>query len=222
MKSAQLFLSGGGSLETSFRFDEKFFSALRLGAKILYIPVAMRPEKFPSCHKWFSELLARHGRGMDVSFTMLTTGAPIPTLENFDAIYIGGGNTYRLLDYVHAHGLTAKLREYLVARGVIYGGSAGAIIFGRDIRTAASEKENFTRDDGIGLFNFCLDCHYETSMDMLLFETSRKIGAPILALSEPSGLIADASGNIFEIIGEVFWLAEGKKRMVGSTADIPT
>ena len=54
-------------------------------------------------------------------------------LSDYCAIFIGGGNTYKLLSDLKVSGAFEKIKEFIDNDGVIIGGSAGAIIFGYDI-----------------------------------------------------------------------------------------
>ena len=59
--------------------------------------------------------------------------------EVLDTIYIGGGNTFRLLSELKKYNILNNLRNY---DGIIFGGSAGAIIFGKDINHCELEECN--------------------------------------------------------------------------------
>jgi dipeptidase E len=61
--------------------------------------------------------------------------SPISALENADAIFVGGGNTFRLLKTLHEVGLVEAIRRR-VEQGMIYmGASAGSNVAGPTIRT---------------------------------------------------------------------------------------
>jgi dipeptidase E len=63
-------------------------------------------------------------------------------LEEFDAVYIGGGNTYALLGELIASGFDRHLHMYANRGGIVYGGSAGAVVLGKDIRTISDMDRN--------------------------------------------------------------------------------
>ncbi len=211
-----LILSGGGNAEVSFEVDERYFAFLKKGAKILYIPEARSSDKFDSCRGWFSTLLSKHNRDDDITFVLQQRDERIPELEDFDALYIGGGNTYRLLDYVQSTPLGIKLAEYISRGGLVYGGSAGAIIFGKNIRTAGAEKENYTREDGLNfLENRVLDCHYEPSADERLLALAKELDVEILGLPENSAIFIDVGAKKkFIVGGVVFSFRNGVKRKI--------
>ena len=114
------------------------------------------------------------------------------SLTDFDSIFIGGGNTFFLLDQVRKSGFDAALMQFAAQGGVIYGGSAGAILLGQDILTCAHLDENrIGLEDyhGLNMFSdFCIWCHYQPEDDKGIVEYVARSGWPILALSARSGV----------------------------------
>jgi dipeptidase E len=82
-------------------------------------------------------------------------------IEDIDAVFIGGGNTFRLLKSLYDHKLLEPIRE-LVASGRPYiGSSAGSIVAGPTIKTTKDmpilEPPSFR---ALGLVNFQISPHY--------------------------------------------------------------
>lgn len=203
-KVSKTFISGGGSKEQTQEFDSLFFSELANNSKILYIPVALdRDYKgFESCFDWFASLINFHQGSKDIDFEMILKDADVPSLKNFDAVYIGGGNTYKLLNYIYTKELKIKLKEFLESGGLIYGGSAGAIILGKDIRTVEEENnENYLSYEGLNfLGGYSIKCHFRDSDSVALIQKANKYGLKILALPEKSGVIF--SNKNISFVGE--------------------
>lgn len=218
MKKGYIFLSGGGDLKDSFKLDEKFFSLLKPNAKILYIPVALERDQagYEACRDWFSTVISSHSREKDISFTMLLENDEIPDLNVYDAIYMGGGNTYKLLDYIYKEKLDKKLLDFIKKEGIIYGGSAGAMVLGKDIRTAEEENDkNYLNYIGLNLIeNKSIICHYEENLDSKILLLTKRTNSEIIALPEDSGLIVNSEGEIIEIIGKAYIFSEGDKRSI--------
>lgn len=63
-------------------------------------------------------------------------------LQDYSALFIGGGNTYKLLLGLKESGAFKNIRDYINNDGVVIGGSAGAVIFGYDINIIASMDPN--------------------------------------------------------------------------------
>ena len=130
----RLLLSGGGDPEFVVPLDELFASQIGPGKPVLYIPVAMEPHIFTydQCHAWFLETYRPYGIE---HIEMCTDLACAQDLEQYTAVYIGGGNTFKLLKAMKESHFDAKLTAYLRGGGLAYGGSAGALIFGQTIRS---------------------------------------------------------------------------------------
>lgn len=198
---SKLFLSGGGDIETSYPFDSLFFDSLPQNANILYVPVAMATTmtKTEAAFDWFSKLISRHlSNDRYLDFTMWNDGDSLPILHNYDAVYVGGGNTYRLLMVLEKSGMLDALKKYIRNGGVYYGGSAGAVIAGKDLRTVEEENlENYSKHDGMNFVNnISVFPHFSNSEEQksAVGNICRKYVLRIAALPENSGLIIDEQG----------------------------
>jgi dipeptidase E len=216
MKTGTMFLSGGGDIHQTHEIDKKYFTLLGNNARILYIPLAMEMTmmRAESCYAWFSDLLATHDDGSkEIDFTMMTEQNNSIDLSHFDSVYIGGGNTYKLLDFISKSGLIDRIQTFVTNGGAVYGGSAGAMILGKDIDAVDFENDkNYPYHFGLNLLQGkSISCHYESNHDTKLLELSKKIDSEIIALPENAGLIIDHLGNIKEIVGKVYSFAGSKK-----------
>lgn len=198
-KYGTLALSGGGSIEDTQAIDAHFFSYIPNGARLLYIPAALEREReqYEACGTWFSSVILRHAREKNIEHTMLLDGDVIPEFTSYDAVYIGGGNTYKLLDYLYRNELQDTLKNFLHSGKVVYGGSAGAIIFGADIRTVENENNrDYFLHRGLNVLSGrSLICHYSEDMDERIRECARRLGCDILALTERSGVLMHMQGE---------------------------
>jgi dipeptidase E len=198
---SKLFLSGGGDIETSYLFDSLFFDSLPQGANILYVPVAMATTmiKTEVAFDWFSKLISHHSSNERyLNFTMWNNGDSLPILHNYDAVYVGGGNTYRLLMVLEKSGMLDALKKYIRNGGIYYGGSAGAVIVGKDLRTVEEENlENYSKHDGMNFVNnICVFPHFSNNEEQknTIGNICRRYTLKIAALPEDSGLIIDEQG----------------------------
>ena len=217
MNQGTIFLGGGGDTIASFAFDQYFFSLLPLQARILYIPVALRRgmRGYESCFDWFSHLIGEHSQLKNIDFEMMLEDVQIPALDTYDAVYIGGGNTYHLLRYLEASGLRQRLITYVYSGGIVYGGSAGAIVLGKDIRTAEEENDRGSaRNEGLNLLGEkSIYCHYTHSVDSNISRIVEKISSSVFALPEDSGIVWK-NERIEKVFGEVFLFdSQGKLRI---------
>lgn len=136
----RVFLCGGGSSEKTTLVLKRFNEVIDNTKDILYIPLAMDEEKhsYDDCYKWVKEELK------DVTYKNIDMVRSFEELKdidlsNYGSIFIGGGNTYKLLKGLKDYNVFSKLKEY---DGVIFGGSAGTIIFGYDINSCEAMDEN--------------------------------------------------------------------------------
>ena len=131
-------------------------------------------------------------------------------VERADAIFVGGGNTFRLLKTMQERNLIAPLRER-VAGGLPYvGSSAGSILTSPTIRTTNDMPivENQTLDS-FGFIDFQLNCHYldpdpnsthkgETREDRLR-EFHEENATPVLGLREGGMIVVE--GDEARLVG---------------------
>lgn len=164
----KLFLNGGGSGQTTASALKKFAQEIDGSKKILYIPLAMEENKYDSCYEWIQEELKNINiQGID----MLRSKDDLENkdLSPYTAIFIGGGNTYKLLKDLKESKIFINILNYLSNDGIVWGGSAGAIIFGESIETCKYSDENkveLTDLKGFNLVNgYSILCHYTNQSD---------------------------------------------------------
>ena len=137
----KLFLCGGGSGKQILDALYKFSNVINKEKPILYIPLAMEEDKYDSCYDWFkSEIKSVNLENFEMVRSSLELSQK--DFSNYCAIFIGGGNTYKLLNDINKYSNKEKIIKYLNDDGIIFGGSAGAIIFGKDINCCLLDDEN--------------------------------------------------------------------------------
>ncbi len=86
---------------------------------------------------------------------------PIEQLDQAEAIFVGGGNTFRLLKKLYDHDLLDTIRERVRAGLPYIGSSAGSVITAPTIRTTNDMPiVEVPTMDSLGLISFQLNCHY--------------------------------------------------------------
>ncbi len=190
-------LAGGGGENDSRLLDEVFASWVGPGGRLLYWPIALRGQSpFQTCFDWITSVFLPLGISNITMWTDLSEHQA-SELEEFDGVYIGGGNTYSLLAQLHESGFDRSLKAYLAEGKAAYGGSAGAAVLGRDIQTVSHLDRN-----GIGLEETsALDLvdgsdiwvHYQPGEDTRIEEYARKYRRRVLAISERSGIAIESA-----------------------------
>ncbi len=178
--------------------DDLFASWIGPQGRLLYWPIALRGMRpFQSCLEWITEALAPVNISDITMWTDLSEHQP-GELDQYSAVYIGGGNTFALLAELQKSGFDRHLQGFIRLGKPVYGGSAGAIVLGRDIRTA----EHFDRND-IGLLDMQgLDLaeghaiwpHYRPSHDEMIVSYVQRYQQPVLAIPERAGIVLDEAG----------------------------
>lgn len=203
----KIFLCGGGAGEQTVEAIRKFNNVIDHTKPLLYVPLAMKRELYPSCLEWIRGEM----REVNVpSIDMVTSADEIvlKDLNNYSAIFIGGGNTFKLLYELKVSGAFDRIKDYIEQDGVIFGGSAGAIIFGESLEACALDDANDVnlRDiTGFDVLNgISLLCHYTNQTEEkdrenteYLTELSKRL--KVIALPEEVTLFVN-DDNV-EIIG---------------------
>jgi Peptidase E len=188
----EILLGGGGDADDSSPLDEWLVDQIGTDAAMGYIPVAMPDETYLDCERWITSVFERHGLTDIEPWTEPTEVTP-KTMANIDAIYVGGGNTYRLLAKLRAASLDGPLREFVLDGGILYGGSAGAIICGATIETTPDENHvEITDPTGFELLpDIDVWCHYKTDDEVSQYATVT--GRTTVAIPERSGVSVTAT-----------------------------
>lgn len=188
-------LAGGGGAIDSRPLDELFAAWIGTQGKLLYWPFALRGIRtFESCREWITATFAPLGI-KDITMWTGLSDHQIHELDQFDAVYIGGGNTFSLLAELRESGFDQALREYALRGQPVYGGSAGAAILGRDIRTVDHIDHNkigLVDLRGLDLANgHAIWVHYQSEDDQLIEAYVCQYRQPVLAISERSGIVIE-------------------------------
>lgn len=135
--------------------------------RVAFIPTAADPYK----DKWFvkedRDTLEEMGcEVVDVDIKEKTKQELERDLRNMDIIFVAGGNTFYLLNYVQKSGFGDVVKDLVLGKGVLYiGSSAGAVLAGPDIKpvevlddpTAAPDLQS---TKGLKLVDFVVLPHY--------------------------------------------------------------
>lgn len=204
----KLFLNGGGSGKKTALANKKFGEVIDHTKPLLYVPLAMKEERYPSCLEWITKEMSSIGI---TNIDMVTSKEELynKNYTDYCAIYIGGGNTYKLLNDLKSSGSFEKIKDYLINEdGVVFGGSAGAIIFGYDIDSCSHMDENYiSLNDKHGfnlVYDYSIGAHYTnkgeefTEMSTRHFLKFSRLSKTI-ALPEEDTIFID--NDSFEVIG---------------------
>lgn len=128
-------------------------------------------------------------------------------LQDKDAVYVEGGNTFYLLRAVRESGFDRVIKK-LIERGVAYvGASAGSYITCPTIEMSTwkkpgEEKDNFGVTDltAMNLVPFLLKAHYAPEMKEFLKEKIAKAKYPVKILSDDQAILV--KDDEIELVGK--------------------
>lgn len=134
-----IYLGGGGSAE-----DEQDLWIPMLGSSpsTLYWPFALEGPTLAGARDWWEESVSTLDLDCALQVWDDLEGRNPLELASHDLLFIGGGNTFKLLDEVRRHGFIDHVRQFVSDGGRLYGGSAGAILAGADIGPAEGHDRN--------------------------------------------------------------------------------
>ena len=205
-----LFLTGGGD-QSSFnkldKLDKLFINSLPDNAKILLIPLACEIEEYNDVLERIEETF-HHKKITQIRMIKNSNELTKDIIEDFDAIIIDGGNTFKLIKELRDSSCFSLLKSFYSMGKHIYADSAGAIILGSDVQTAflgddGDEDQKRLQDyRGLDLIDgFAIHAH-ATSDEFDEFDDLNDLlydkGNPILALAEETGIhINDGELEVF-------------------------
>jgi dipeptidase E len=122
-------------------------------------------------------------------------------------IYLTGGQVRALLTRLRNKQVEAWLREY---EGVLVGRSAGALVLGRKCLVTNRYSRRSKLIEGLGLVDFSLKAHYNSSQEYLLKKLSKT--GKFYAIPPRHALISRR--DVISFIGDVFLFENGAKELL--------
>lgn len=168
----RLFLASSTSASAKAIFNEIGQKNLRLS----YITTASELEKDQERINQRKELLK--GAGFTVNeftFTGKKTEEIKKELDGSDAILVGGGNTFYLLDKIRKAGAQDLIIKFVESGKIYIGSSAGAVLAGPDITSASYQDDikaasNLKDYKGLNLVDFVVVPHFGSDIQKVSYE----------------------------------------------------
>lgn len=208
-----LFLSGGGSEGVTKIIDTYFLNTIlksRKNKKILYIPIAKTSESNQGKKSlaWVQNKFNAISSENAIEFTLCLNLFNIKDLQNYGAVFIGGGNTYKLLDLTYKSEFDKSLLNYIHSGGIVFGVSAGAVFFGQDISTYIEDKyleknikNNYLTENGLSVLeNHSILTHFENGDEIKVEGYFKNHTDNVIAI--PTGVALVISKNKYYSVGE--------------------
>ncbi len=144
---------GQGYLDHAFEDVLALFEGVR---RITFVPFALRD------HAGYGAIVSRRFGGTGIEVVTLADDERAPSiLRGSEAIFTGGGNTFRLIDGLQRRGLLEIIRERVRAGAPYMGSSAGTVIAAPTMKTTNDmpivQPASF---EALGFLRFQINPHY--------------------------------------------------------------
>ncbi len=191
--SPHLLLMGGGENKDLAPSLEYLVKQCPADKKVLFLPQAMEESFFSNYLEFAFDCLEplSFPRERLISWPKLE-GKNSKDFESIGAVWLGGGNTFKLLHEIRNSGFSEPLLSFIHSGGIVGGNSAGAIILGKDIRYAHDPNEVGIADfKGFNLLReHAVWCHYKPNPhNTEIADFLEKTGTNVLALSDSAGAV---------------------------------
>ena len=203
------FIGGGhvlkGDLDDVF---EELECKISPNTKVLVVPFATDESRYES---WIESLQQAFTRIPNVSLGLLheklSKEDMINMIEEYDVLYMIGGQPERLLQVILDKELTAAISSF---PGLMIGYSAGALAFCTDcILTKDEDYPDTIILQGLGLVDFSVEVHYRPESDEELLTLSKD--RTIYALPDGSAILYK-NDTIHTRINEIITFKNGTKK----------
>ncbi len=138
--------------------------------KVLYITTAVDGEKIDNRDWVLNEYKTILDLGIDESnITEYKIGDSI-NIDDFDIMYVIGGNTIYLLDMVRKYNFDKEIIKFIKKNKIYIGSSAGSQILGTTIKLCSAYEDNFvnmTDFTALGIINGEVVPHSNKKSDLL-------------------------------------------------------
>ncbi|HUT22421.1 MAG TPA: Type 1 glutamine amidotransferase-like domain-containing protein [Candidatus Bipolaricaulota bacterium] len=168
--------------------------------RVIFVPTASRSdEELKYVKESYKELLdlgIKDIKTLELDHTIKTD-----EVAGYDVIYVCGGNSFYLLNKIRESEFDRILNGF---DGVYVGVSAGSIVAGPDIETAAPWDENdvdLRNTKGLGFVDFAVAPHYEESDKDVIDEWKKKVSYEIKEITDNQAVLVE--GDEVELVGSI-------------------
>lgn len=199
-----IYLTGGGDQEYFKEIDRYFISQIPKPGKVLVVPFAAEDSEYQDVKERLEDVfLGNYIK--EVGLLSKPRALTQQELDTYHAIYIEGGNTFKLIQAVRENSLFNSLLDFSKLDKPIYADSAGAILLGADTETAFlgdepdSDEEKLQSYRGLDIIPpWSIHAHYEPYEDEALTQLVYDKANPIIALPEEGGVLIEGD-SIFSM-----------------------
>ena len=113
-------------------------------------------------------------------------------LNNFDLVYICGGNTFHYLDRLRKLECIDIIKDFVKQGGVYFGVSAGSVLAGPNINISSPWDENdigMSDFTGFNFIDFAICPHYESKDDQIIKQRQKDLNILVRLLKDDQAFI---------------------------------
>ena len=171
--------------------------------KIIFVPTASRTEEeLKYVHESKKELLDLGISENNIKTLNLDMPVSFEEVEDFDVIYVCGGNTFYLLKKVRETGFDKVIIEFAKTDKLYFGVSAGSILVCPNIDIASPFDENdvnLTDLTGLNLTDVIVSPHYKDEEKLIIDDFKKKSQYEVVPLTDEQALLViDGETKIVE------------------------
>src|SRR3989344_2659685 len=171
--------------------------------KIIFVPTASRSEEeLKYVQESKKELLNLGIFKNNIKILNLDHTVTFEEVENFDAIYVCGGNTFYLLKTVRETGFDKVIIEFVKTDKLYFGVSAGSILVCPNIDIASPFDKNdvkLTDLTGLNLTDVIVSPHYTEQEKTIIDDFKKKSQYEVVPLTDEQALLViDGETKIVE------------------------
>ena len=161
--------------------------------KIIFVPTASRTEEeLKYVHESKKELLDLGISENNIKTLNLDSPISFEKVEDFDVIYVCGGNTFYLLKKVRETGFDKVIIEFAKTDKLYFGVSAGSILVCPNIDIASPFDENdvnLTDLTGLNLTDVIVSPHYKDEEKLIIDDFKKKSQYEVVPLTDEQALL---------------------------------
>lgn len=218
-KKSVIYLSGGGDSEKTKAADEHFIKNIQQG-NILFIPIGRTSEQKGNSqsHSWLKSKYKNLSKKR-INIEIATELSKVKTIENSTVIYIGGGNTRKIMHNINTSHFDKTLEDYLNRGGTVFCSSAGAVLMGKYIDFIDERYDidntlnNFSISIGLSFIgNYSILPHYSENSYYKIVQYFRFHSNPVIAIPE-GGCLVVSEKEIKALWGKEILLFQNEKKV---------
>ena len=183
-----LILNGGSYYPESREVDKFWVSQISTNDPVAFIPAAttQSPESY---FDFFRSKMQPYGCTNLIAVDLYADWNPV---RDAKAIYIAGGNTFKLIDIMRRSCFAEYLRQ-VWTNLILIRNSAGAVVLGLDLRTSNDQNLIGLHDtSGLQFVNFSICPHYTEEKRARLETLTQSLQHRVIGLPENSALAITA------------------------------